>query len=1192
MASDTGVHVLTQSGGHNFKKSGVLRGGFEYQDLVAIEVLIGFLRDPNLYEWVQVEAENESFQAIEDVVACRKDGKVEVTQVKFTPNPLDSNRRLSWKWLTDHKKHGTSLLQKWSNTVLSLKRDGNLALAMLKTDRIPDSKFLRCLDGKRVNYQRLTSKTKTIVDDQLGSEQSAIDFFNSFEFVHSMEQLDNYEEALWAELKLDTDGRGWAYFRQEVRRWAMRKNAPHPEGKIRHFHLMEVFNRERPAALRQDFKVPIDYCIPDDVFHHGFIENVSSEDGLTVLWGPPGMGKSTYLSHCVSELTSKEEVVCIRHHYFLNQNERQNQRCSYIAIERSLIQQLIDSGLLDETQQYGLAAALEAAASKALQSSRRLVIVVDGLDHVWRDRADATQMHLLFRAILPLPRGVRLVVGTQPIDDEHLPNNLLNVLPKHQWTEMPAMSVTSVIDWLKWHFQNSNLRVVQSRFRTEEEIIDEMGAALHSISTGLPLHLIYSLEALLETGNPLAVEAVEQLPVCPSGEIERYYETLWLRLSGSAKRVLHLLAGLKFSPPSFGLGQCLTGDAAWWQVLEEIGFLLDCREASVVPFHGSLFAFLRIRPEHHQTFKSLAPAVLTWLDEEAPEYWRRAWLWVLRADLGDVTNLVEYPTREWLIGWLISGYPMDQLIYILERAEEAALATFDLPKLIRLRCLKARAINAREYQFNEWGLFWESSLRLSADEGLGSVLWDSLPDLRIEELVGVANLKAGVPSNANIQVIDELNRRNAASSSREYQEQWDEYSSGIVRIVARQTKEEADRIIEFAESSNVHGLIHVYTSTALMARHYRHVLEIASRRSEHSLDRDTFAALCLEGIGPSASPSLLAIDQPQFMCLSILTGGQVTRGLKSVDVSFLWDEERDMGLAQYVRHAGHQVFFNSLAAVLTKSPSGLQANFGEETSRGWLGDALRVLEQLAGDIGRKWLTDCQWPPLQEIYLNFGLTLPTAPSFREQGSIAGIRLALQDVAIDLCLVGVGILDQAKISRDDIRAATTSPFWSSEGWLENFSERAVPIHSTKGSLALLDLVTIELGQRATEFGERASVLTKAAQFALDHNLRDRGRAELRLAADCILGYGFHKDVYVFEVLDSVLLLAERSCSNAKETYLSLAKEVESITDYTDGDETMHARTNFHEGGHRTVSREGSWTVCQSHCRPRLVLRRVLG
>ena len=1149
--------------GHDFKRTGVVRGGFEYQDLVAVEVLIRFLRDRDLYEWVQVEAEDTAYQAIDDVVACRRDGQLELTQVKFTPDPLHPDRNLSWEWLTRRKPNGTSLLQKWANTALAHRGDGWLAQAMLKTDRVPDPEFAKCLDGSRVDYLRLTSATKGIVDDQIGSEEACCEFFEAFQFMHSMPRYDDYEEFLRSQLEHDTDKNGWAYFRQEVRHWAMRKNAPRPDGKIRHFHLLQVFAPDRPVALRQDFAVPPNYRVPDGAFHEEFIVEATTADGVVVLWGPPGRGKSTYLSHCVSELTWQDEVVCIRHHYFLRLDDRGEGRFSYFAIERSLIKQLVDTGLPGVPQRDGLANALAAAASEARRSGRRLVVVVDGLDHVWRDRRDLAQMELLFDALLPLPEGVRLLVGTQRVEDKHLPRELLRVLPKDRWTELPTMSVTAVREWLTSHAAGDRLRVAESQVKTHEEVIDELGSALHEHSAGLPLHLVYSLEALLKSGEPLTVDAVLQLPACPSGEIVGYYESLWIGLSAGAKRALHLLAGLKFSPPSFGLGRCLTADVIWWQVLEEIGHLLDSREASVVPFHGSLFAFLRDRPDHRQAFLSLAPNVLKWLDEDSPKYWHRAWLWVMRADLGDPTDLVQGPSRDWSIDWIVSGYPVDQLVYILNRAEEAALDAFDLPRLIRLRCLKTRALNARKYQSNEWESFWETSLALSRDRDLHAVLWDSLPGLETEELPAVADFGRGIPADAGEDVIDELNRRNAAAASTDDHGHWDTYSNAVVQVVAHQPEERADRVIAFAEDSGAEGLLEVYTTESLRAGNHHNVLAMGSRRSAHGLDRDVLAALCLEGIGPSAKPGLLAADRPAYGCLALLKTGEYTGCLAEADVSHLWSIQEDSGLPHAVRQSGYDVFFTSLAAALSGRVAGPRAELGEVGNGTWLGSAMRALERLAGEIGSGWLTGQRWPTLRDVYRTFTLSLPSVPSFKERSAIVGVRLALQDIAIDLCLLGTGLLGAPRIDSQDMRAASTSPLWSMEAWLETFSDRPVPVHSAEGAEALLELIATDLKDRVVDFSERAAIAAKAARFALEHDLHERCREELRRAADCLLAYGYRKDVFVFEVLSAVRLFADQGDKEARATFLSLAKEIEAITDYTDGAETRHARSKLHQG-----------------------------
>src|SRR5260370_1280688 len=57
--------------------------------------------------------------------------------------------------------------------------------------------------------------------------------------------------------------------------------------------------------------------------------------------------------------------------------------------------------------------------------------------------------------------------------------------------------------------------------------------------------------------------------------------------------------------------------------------------------------------------------------------------------------------------------------------------------------------------------------------------------------------------------------------------------------------------------------------------------------------------------------------------------------------------------------------------------------------------------------------------------------------------------------------------------------------------------------------------------TTFNERAERWIELALFALLYGLPDATRCVTR-AADCLVGYGYHKDMYIYEVLDSVDLL----------------------------------------------------------------------
>ena len=126
---------------HKYKRVGLLRAGFQYQDLIAIETLIDFYRHSDRYQWIQIDAEDQSFRSIEDVVACRPDGLYELMQAKFTASPHLEANRLSWHWLISKTGRRKSLLQKWALTTLHHIQNNTLASARLKTDRIPDGRL-------------------------------------------------------------------------------------------------------------------------------------------------------------------------------------------------------------------------------------------------------------------------------------------------------------------------------------------------------------------------------------------------------------------------------------------------------------------------------------------------------------------------------------------------------------------------------------------------------------------------------------------------------------------------------------------------------------------------------------------------------------------------------------------------------------------------------------------------------------------------------------------------------------------------------------------------------------------------------------------------------------------------------------------------------------------------------------------
>ena len=289
------------------KRAAIPRVGYEYQDLAGIDVLIRLYRDPDLFKWVKLEADDTAYRALDDVVAARQDGSFEFVQVKFTVDPV--RYELDWDWLLTSTENGTSMLEKWAKSLARIAAQGSIHSASLITNRIASTEFAKCLNGKRVDVALIPAEQLLAVETACGGKAEAAAFFASFDFLGGQENLDDYETSLRDQLvPTDTDALGWLAFRHSVRRWATYQNQPEPDGRILREHVVQLITKRRPQPIRQDFIVPDGYGPPSETFDKAVRERIAQDDTpITILWGTPGRGKSTYLSYLTEQLQKKAQ---------------------------------------------------------------------------------------------------------------------------------------------------------------------------------------------------------------------------------------------------------------------------------------------------------------------------------------------------------------------------------------------------------------------------------------------------------------------------------------------------------------------------------------------------------------------------------------------------------------------------------------------------------------------------------------------------------------------------------------------------------------------------------------------------------------------------------------------------------------------------------------------------------------------
>ncbi|MGA3298240.1 MAG: hypothetical protein ABSD41_12430, partial [Candidatus Bathyarchaeia archaeon] len=327
-----------------FTSTGVRRAGDDYQDIIALELLVEMLEHHTRYLWVRVEADpvkNHDRFFLDDVIALQNDGKLVAMQVKFSAHPESEADAWTWQKLLERNQN-ESLLQKWAFSLEKLRKQGPIAKASLVSNRKPADEIKTTLGPDcRADFNKIDNKTRVEIVSQLGSEKAARDFFAIFQFELDRAGLEIYEETLKIKFqRLGGTNEGWLSLKDKVRFWVRNKHKPSPDGAITISAVRSAALWNSPRLLPEYFEVPSDYVMPSQSFHDDFLkELLSLGKGCLVLTGSPGLGKSTYLSYIYNELTRKE-IPVIRHHYFLSTSDRTEGRLDHRRIAGSIISDL------------------------------------------------------------------------------------------------------------------------------------------------------------------------------------------------------------------------------------------------------------------------------------------------------------------------------------------------------------------------------------------------------------------------------------------------------------------------------------------------------------------------------------------------------------------------------------------------------------------------------------------------------------------------------------------------------------------------------------------------------------------------------------------------------------------------------------------------------------------------------------
>lgn len=1141
------------------KPSQLTRVGYAYQDLMCIRMLINWFHAPEKYQWMSIEGNQlGKVKSLDDVICLTASGEYELYQVKFTTDSSRNNLMLDFEYLLEKKPKGTSLIQKWTSDLVKFGASNAISIAKLITNRKPDTVLASCLDGNKIDYKLVPTEIKARILTQLGDEQKAILFFKNLIFEHSQEEIDDLELRLQDSLIPDhANNESWLQLLKTVERWATRKNEPSPNGRIYLDHINEILSLGSIRTISQFFEVPGGYIPPVEEFHKEILAR-TTKPGCSVISGLPGMGKSTYLSFLTDQLIEKKTPV-IRHHYYLSPHfigDRINYNNAAQSLQsqiKSLYPEYFNGDKLDPEQ---LERWINKAADKAAESDEILVVIIDGLDHIYRERSDISQLEHLVNRIDPLREKICILYGTQPISDEYLPNSLLRSAPRERsWLHIPGMGLDAIKKRIDFLVSNEEIDVVGEGEYQKREIV-EISQALLDISQGYPLHITYSLNSLTLAGNKISKYNVERLPICPEGDIHVYYENLWVSLSESAKEILLLIANADFSwPDETHLGYCFEDSLIFRSSFAEIQHLIEKRLSGITPFHNSLFVYLKQKDAFSESKERLNQKSKAWIDQHAPEYWKWGWGWIIEANLSNAAPLLQGITREWLIQSLCKSYPLEHIEHIISIAENIAFEQSLYPELLRLRILKMRLLHGPEFQIQNFSDFLDCSLSCTSDHF--GLLWraDNLKIIPDNEIVIVAKHLQGKNERIVNACAREIYRRIRFYARLEDSNHYQTLNSlidGYLQVLISYDSPDLERINEFYERLTDKSSSFTRIVELLIQYGHRHLLldlsplNLPEDISSKVIDEVVLAA-SIEGVLLEEISTNLNISNSGLGLLYLFLAGKDINPEKLTELEC--SEEHEAA----TDHLFHQYFFNMLVSRLNDSYVIEEPYFSEPTSiETFLKNAWLTFEYVSSTIATRVKTGEKFE-VSALYNTFAiLKLPDQylpGGYQLNAVLFNIRKSLANIAMHLNILCNSIDESTSLNEGDFLELTESLWWDSRVFFDVAAQNSIfsfPKNITTQEFHKLFEAKLH---RREDTSTLANDSLELGILAIKHGLHDEASQFLERAALNIVGYGWRKDITLHEVFEAIEECSNANCPQVSDWLTRLATFTSDVFDFSE-------------------------------------------
>ncbi len=1152
-----------------------IRAGLDYQDIWGFNLCAEWMKNPDKYKWIQFETIPSEVTIgrfyLDDIVLCDKSDLYYVYQIKHKQNP-DTDR---WKWddlLNPQIKSGQSLIKKWYDSYFKQELKDRINSAKFVTNGSAHTEIKKYLKNAKINIEEVKKDLPGIyskIKKQLGDVRRIKRFFAEFQFIFDQADLEKLEEKIASDLMIELGAtqNGITNLLWQIHKECRQKyTRPLTLEQMR-----EWCEWDTPEPLNEKFEIPCDFVLFDKVKHNQILRDLKNPiGGIKVIYGKPGCGKSTYLSK-LYETLYKGKVITIRHHYHIspedeNPSERLNSNRVIEAIKAQIKQYPKELGRLahKNSKNVSIREYLGEVAKTLNKKNKTFVFIIDGLDHVLRHGYVRELKDFLNKVVFPQP-GLWIIFGTQTIAKEYLPQIVFDKCPEDEWVEVKGIGKKGLSQILDTNIIGLNITNDRQR---KKEITSE----LFQLNEGNPLHLRYLLRELKnKIGNgPLTVfDLKDLLPY--SGDIRKYYSSLWNKICVSGKTLAILIASAGFTLEKRHLIEILqsfeNNPSKITKGFNSIYHLLNERKNIVSIYHNSFMAFIQNQREYEEQEKLVKRHLKNWIETSDNDELKWSELRRLTYDLGDSKPILEL-NRDWLVDAICDARRSEKIISQLKLGAKASFEERLFDKTFELSTLNIYYKNHVNFVNEAYEKIWEEAFKRKKVD----IYKLKLDEFSSKQLQVIANL---AEEQGMIEVIDDvveiLRERHA---DQKYSKKGDigaylpEISKYLMITIPFDRNHVVGHIHKYVKQFRDIGwssdLFKIYVGSLLETEQFTKISELLTldlTKDEKQAILDKCAEYDFESQNKKFLEAINSTNHRQlsyFCLLYLLIQGKRIKYVPALP-KYEWFpssiKEYETGKRENNSKIFSQNFSLGIIYALLKNEKEVEAWIDNAENRWALQIMSKIFEaslQIGQNIEGNYLFDYKivFKKLASVRkLDF-------PKDRHLYELQfSLEITLSSILKLIRLLKLKKHQSNKICKEELNTIVSSKFYSRSRLIEFLLSLDTPCLSMKANKSFLQSEKSKWKEFITSFPERAEHYADLAKLASIHGDKRSQKELLKLATSNFLGYGNHKDMYLDEVLHSIHICHKAGSKKANEWIKRIIPTVENITEYTDGDETRY-------------------------------------